>query len=40
VDHSTFTYLVLPEKGFVEFFKRDTTPEQMAETIQCYVDEQ
>lgn len=39
VDHSTFTYLVFPEKGFVEFFKRDTTPEQMAETIQCYVDQ-
>ncbi|MEP3347133.1 MAG: SCO family protein [Litoreibacter sp.] len=36
VDHSTFTYLVLPEKGFVEFFRRDSTPEQMAETVACY----
>lgn len=38
VDHSTFTYLVLPELGFVEFFKRETTPEQMAETTACYVE--
>lgn len=36
VDHSTFTYLVLPEKGFVEFFRRETTPEQMADTVACY----
>ena len=38
VDHSTFSYLVLPEHGFVEFFKRDTSPEQMADQIGCFVD--
>jgi protein SCO1/2 len=38
VDHSTFTYLVLPEHGFVEFFRREVTPEQMAETVACFVD--
>ncbi len=38
IDHSTFTYLVLPEHGFVEFFRRDDTPEQMAEKVQCFVD--
>lgn len=38
VDHSTFTYLVLPQIGFVEFFKRETTPERMAETTACYVN--
>ncbi len=38
VDHSTFTYLVMPEDGFVEFFRRETTPEQMAETVACFVD--
>ena len=38
VDHSTFTYLVLPELGFVEFFRRETTPEQMADTTACFVD--
>ena len=38
VDHSTFTYLVLPEHGFVEFFRRDVTPEQMAEKSACFID--
>ena len=37
VDHSTFTYLVLPEIGFVEFFRRDATAEEVAETTACYV---
>ncbi len=35
VDHSTFTYLVLPEHGFVDFFRRDVGPEQIAETVSC-----
>ena len=38
VDHSTFTYLVLPRTGFVEFFRREVTPEQMADTVACFVD--
>ena len=38
VDHSTFSYLVLPEHGFVEFFRREIQPEQMADTIQCFID--
>ncbi len=38
VDHSTFTYLVLPESGFAEFFRRDTTPEQIADTAACFID--
>ncbi|MCT4611690.1 MAG: SCO family protein [Pelagimonas sp.] len=38
VDHSTFTYLVLPEHGFVEYFRREVTPEQMAERVGCFVD--
>jgi protein SCO1/2 len=38
VDHSTFTYLVLPEAGFVEFYRRETTPEQMAESVACFVE--
>jgi len=37
VDHSTFTYLMLPGVGFAEFFKRDATPEAMAETVACFV---
>lgn len=38
VDHSTFTYLVFPEYGFVEFFRRDDTPEEMADRIACFMD--
>ena len=38
VDHSTFSYLVLPEHGFVEFFRREVTPEQMADTVACFVE--
>lgn len=38
VDHSTFTYLVFPEHGFVEFFRRDDTPEEMATRVSCFMD--
>lgn len=38
VDHSTFSYLVLPEYGFVDFFRRELTPEQLADRLACYVD--
>lgn len=38
VDHSTSSYLVFPEHGFVEFFGRDVTPEQMADRVQCFMD--
>ncbi|EEW25228.1 SCO family protein [Rhodobacter ferrooxidans] len=38
IDHSTFTYLMLPGIGFVDFFKRDATPDQMAESVACYVN--
>lgn len=38
VDHSTFTYLVFPEIGFVDFFKREDTPEQMADRVACFID--
>ncbi|MCP3970665.1 MAG: SCO family protein [Rhodobacteraceae bacterium] len=37
VDHSTFTYLVLPEAGFVEFFKRDDTEEDIATRAACFI---
>ena len=38
IDHSTQTYLVFPEIGFVEFFNRDATPEDMATQVACFVD--
>ena len=36
VDHSTMTYLVMPGYGFVDFFRRDASPEQMADTVACF----
>ena len=38
VDHSTFSYLVLPEHGFVEFFRRDLSAEAVADRVGCFVD--
>jgi len=38
VNHSVFSYFVTPEDGFVEFFRRDDAPEQMAERIACYLE--
>ncbi len=37
VDHSTFSYLVLPQHGFVEFFRRDLSAEQVADTMACFI---
>ncbi len=38
VDHSTFSYLVFPDTGFVEFFKRDLTADELANKMACYLD--
>ena len=38
VDHTTFSYLVLPDEGFVDFYRRDLTPEDLAERISCTLD--
>lgn len=38
VDHTTMSYLVLPEHGFVEVFRRDVSPEDMAEKITCFLE--
>lgn len=38
MDHSTFTYLTLPGYGFVDYFRRDTTPEDMAARVGCFLD--
>lgn len=36
VSHSTSAYLMAPDHGLLQFFPRETTPEEMAETIACY----
>lgn len=38
VDHSTFTYLMLPGVGFADFFKRDVSPAEMAERVACFIE--
>lgn len=38
VDHSTFSYLVLPEHGFVEFFRRETSVDDMVNTVSCFAE--
>lgn len=38
MDHSTQTYLMFPEHGFVEFFRRDETAEGMAKRVGCFID--
>lgn len=37
VDHSTFTYFLIPKIGFVDFFKRDETVEKISDTIECHL---
>ncbi|MEM6439961.1 MAG: SCO family protein [Pseudomonadota bacterium] len=42
VDHSTFTYLVDAEHGFLDVFRSDLdgggSPEEMASRVQCYLE--
>lgn len=37
IDHTAFTYLVLPEIGFVDFFRRELTAEQLADKVVCFM---
>ena len=38
MDHSTFTYLMLPDAGFVEFFDRDVTADKLADQVACFIE--
>lgn len=38
MDHSTFTYLVLPGTGFVDFFKREVSATDMADRVGCFLN--
>lgn len=38
MSHTTMSYLVLPGYGFVDFFRRDLTGEQVAERAACFLD--
>lgn len=37
-EHTTFSYLTFPEYGFLEFFRREETPEAIAERVACFID--
>lgn len=37
VDHSAYTYLMMPERGMVDFFDRDISAEDMADRVSCAV---
>jgi len=37
MDHSTFTYLMLPGTGFVDFFRREITSDKMADSVACFL---
>ena len=38
VDHSAFTYLMLPEIGFVDFLRNNTPGPDRARTVGCFLD--
>ncbi|MGR3572383.1 SCO family protein [Brevirhabdus sp.] len=37
MDHSTFTYLMLPDEGFIEFFNRDESAQEIADRTACFL---
>jgi protein SCO1/2 len=37
MDHMTFSYLMFPDLGFVEYFSREETPEAVADRLACFV---
>jgi protein SCO1/2 len=38
MQHTTFSYLTLPEQGFVEFFRNTASAEEVAKTVSCYAN--
>lgn len=39
MDHSSFSYLMAPEVGFLEYYPSNATPEAVAESVACYAAE-
>ena len=37
MDHSTFTYLMMPEIGFVNFLRSDISPQNVADHVACVI---
>jgi protein SCO1 len=36
MDHSTFTYLMAPKVGFLEYYPSDMSPDDMAKSVSCF----
>jgi protein SCO1/2 len=36
MDHSTFTYLMAPAQGFLEFFQSTATAKEVADSVSCF----
>jgi protein SCO1/2 len=36
MDHSTFTYLMAPGVGFLDFYRSEATPEAVADSVACF----
>ena len=36
MDHSTFTYLMAPGVGFLDFYRSEASPEEVASSVQCF----
>tara|TARA_B110000305_G_scaffold230850_1_gene283577 strand:- start:1315 stop:1935 length:621 start_codon:yes stop_codon:yes gene_type:complete len=37
MDHSNFTYLMMPEIGFVNFLRSDISPQKIADLVACVI---
>ncbi len=37
MNHSVFTYLMMPDTGFTSFFRRDESPQQVADQVACTI---
>lgn len=38
VGHMTFTYLMDPKAGFLDFFRREASADEMAERVACFME--
>jgi protein SCO1/2 len=38
MEHTTFTYLMAPGPGFLEFYPSDAAPDALADSVACFTD--
>jgi protein SCO1/2 len=38
MDHSSFTYLMIPDIGFVDFLRSDIPPQKVADRVACVIN--